>query len=318
MVSGPSYHKYTDTDWEDFQYTPDYNISEWNILFDGHSHTYYSDGSLSPRQNLLWHMSLGFNAMVLTDHNTFKGVEEIREIARTEYNDSIKVLIGVEWTTERLHLNLIFPPDTEPSDYENTVDFGSYTYTPTDLEIQNLIDEVHSLGGIVVVDHYPWSESFNRNLPTREQLLAWDVDCFEIINEDVFDDISYQLCLNNSLGIITGSDMHSPGAVNSWTTLNVSEFTEEAIFNELKARRTGYIYDAAGSGYDVEHMISISYIVAYPWIKIGQMFKEMYSSEVYGTQLAVFFVYMYLAFFLVEGFRLIKPKIVEKIKKRKG
>ncbi len=43
------YYQYFDNDWDDLQYTPSSNQSEWNVLLDGHSHTYYSDGELSPR-----------------------------------------------------------------------------------------------------------------------------------------------------------------------------------------------------------------------------------------------------------------------------
>ncbi len=55
--------------------------------------------------------------MVLTDHNTFEGVYEIRDIARNEFNNSFKVLLGVEWTTDNGHFNLIFPPNTTQEDF---------------------------------------------------------------------------------------------------------------------------------------------------------------------------------------------------------
>ncbi|MHA1401784.1 MAG: PHP domain-containing protein, partial [Candidatus Heimdallarchaeaceae archaeon] len=126
------------------------------MLLDGHSHTYYSDGYLSPKQNLLWHISMGFNAIVLTDHNTFDGVEEIRRIAREEFNDTIKVLRGFEWTTDRCHLNVILPPEVEPEEYESLVTFKSYSYTPTDAEIKQLIDQAHNIGALVVVNHILW------------------------------------------------------------------------------------------------------------------------------------------------------------------
>jgi hypothetical protein len=42
----------------------------------------------------------------------------------------------------------------------------------------------------------------------------------------------------------TGVDMHSPSPVWSYTVLNAEEFTEEAIWAEIKAKRTSFIYDA--------------------------------------------------------------------------
>ena len=93
---------------------------------------------------------MGFNAIALTDHNTFEGINEIRQIARTEFNDTIKVLIGIEWTTDKCHLNFILPPDTLEEDYNQLVTHSGYAYTPTDQEVQDVIDNTHLLGGIVI------------------------------------------------------------------------------------------------------------------------------------------------------------------------
>ena len=316
VFNEPSEYKYSDSDWDEFSYSPEYNVTQWNILLDSHSHTFYSDGSLTPRQNLLWHISLGFNAMVLTNHNTFDGISEIITIARQEFNETIKVLIGVEWTTDRCHLNLILPPSTESEDYDELITFKSHTYTPTDQEIQDIISSTHNLGGLVVVNHIPWSLEFCRNHPTRDQFLAWGVDYIEAVNEEIYDMESYQFCLDNNLGVITATDMHEPEPVYSWTTLNVSEFSEEAIFNELKEKRTGFIYDGSASPYDVEHKSNPFYAVVFPIYKIGAMFKEMYSSEKFGSLLASFFIYIYGGFLLMEGLKALTPKIKMKLKRK--
>jgi len=317
MVGGPAEYRYFDSDWDDFNYVPEYNSSRWNILYDGHSHTKYSDGHLTPRQNLLWHIAMGFNAMALTDHNTFVGVEEIRQLARTEFNDSIKVLIGVEWTTDRCHLNLIFPPNATIAVCEAIIPSKSYIFTPTDVEIQQVIDSTHVLGGIVIVNHYLSTERITDNHPTRQQYLQWEVDYIESVNTDEYDGVSYQFCIDNGLGVIATTDMHEPEPVYGWTTLNAFEFTEEAIFNELKARRTDFIYDPAGSPYDVEHKRNKAYTISFPLIKFGQIFKGIYSSGYFATQLAVFLMYFYGAFILVEVFRFILPKIRNKTKRIK-
>ncbi len=312
----PGQFKYTDTDWDDFSYSPNYNQTEWNILFDSHSHTYYSDGSLSPRQNLLWHISMGFNAMALTDHNTFEGINEIRQIARTEFNDTIKVLIGIEWTTDKCHLNFILPPDTLEEDYNQLVTHTGYAYTPTDQEIQEVIDNVHLLGGIVIVNHYPWSEDYCRNQPTHEEFRDWGVDYFETINGGHYDNESYYFNLNNGLGQIAGTDMHVAEEVYAYTTLNVSTFTEQAIFDELEARRTGLLYTGIPSPYDVEHQVNPAYIFLYPLIKIGEMFEGMYSGESFGPMLAVFFAYTYGGFIISEALKFTIPWSIKKIKKK--
>ncbi len=314
MVGGPAEYRYYDNDWDDFSYVPDYNNSSWNILFDAHSHTKYSDGHLTPRQNILWHIAMGFTAMALTDHNNFKGIEEIRQIARTEFNDSIKVLAGVEWTTDRCHINLIFPPNASIAECDAIIPSRSYTFTPTDIEIQQVIDSTHDLGGIVIVNHYMWTEKQTDELPTRQQFLQWGVDYIESANHEDYDSVSNQFCIDNGLGLIATTDMHHPEPVYGWTTLNASEFTEEAIFNELKARRTDFIYDFAGSPYDVEHKRNRAYTIVFPLIEFGEIFKGLYSSGYFATQLAVFLMYFYGAFILFEVFRFILPKIRNKIK----
>ena len=317
MVGGPAEYRYYDNDWDDFSYVPEYNTSRWNVLFDGHSHTKYSDGHLTPRQNLLWHMAMGFNAIALTDHNNFDGIEEIRQIARTEFNESIKVLVGVEWTTSRCHINLIFPPNASIAECDEIIPSRSYTYTPTDDEIQQVIDSTHDLGGIVMVNHYLSTARSTDKHPTREQYLQWEVDYIESANKDEYDDISYQFCIDNGLGVIATTDMHEPEPVYGWTTLNVSEFTEEAIFNELKARRTDFIYDPAGSPYDVEHKRNRAYTIVFPLIEFGKIFKGIYQSGYFATQLAVFLMYFYGAFIMYEVFRIIIPRIRDKIKESK-
>jgi histidinol phosphatase-like PHP family hydrolase len=313
-VSGSSTYKYSDSDWNDFSYTPEYNETEWNIILDPHSHTFYSDGSLSPRQNLLWHIAMGYNAMVLSDHNTFEGIDEIREIAQTEYNDTIKVLAGVEWTTARIHLNFIFPPNLVSEDYESVLTFKSYITKPSDQEIQDVINSIHSLGGLVSINHYSSSKRLTDNIPTREQLRDWGVDFFEIINNDDYYDENYQFCINNSIGILASTDMHEPRPVYGWTTLNTSEFSEQAIFDELKASRTDFIYNSYGSPYDVKHKLNPAYNFLYPLIKLGEIFEDAYMSDTPGTQLGILFVYFYGIFILVEIIRFLKPRIKKRIK----
>ena len=310
-------YEYSDSDWDEFSYLPEYNHTEWNILLDSHSHTIASDGFLTPRQNIQWHISMGFNAMVLTDHNTFENVEEIKQIARNEFNDTIKVLTGLEWTTDRIHMNIILPSNVTQVQYETLITFKKYTYTPTDLEIQNFIQATHDLGGVVTVNHIPWSQDYTTNHPTRQQLFDWGIDFIEIVNGNTYDNDSYYFCLDNGLGMITGTDMHEPEAVYCWTTLNVTEFTEEAIFAEIKARRTSFIFNGIPSPYPFEHQINPSYIAFYPLIQIGVFFESMYATGMLGALLGVLFGYIYGIFVVVELILFGLNKLVILLKKRK-
>jgi len=303
------YYKYTDSDWDDLHYSPSYNQTEWNILLDGHSHTFYSDGELSPRQNILWHMALGYNAMVLTDHNTFEGVFEIRDIARNEFNNSFKVLLGVEWTTDRGHFNLIFPPKTTQENFIDLIPSTNYAYDPSDEEIQTVFNKTKSLGGIIVINHVIWSRSMCKGFPSIEQLDEWGADYIEIVNGDEYDEESYQYCLNNGLGIITGSDMHVPEKTFSWTQLKIDNFSEDHIFDQLLAQNTNILYNISGSPYGMTHEFNIGYDLMIPFIEFGQILKRIYSDPQYVIQYIVFFASIYSIFFLIEVAKFLKPKI---------
>ncbi|QEE17156.1 PHP domain-containing protein [Promethearchaeum syntrophicum] len=306
------YGKYTDNDWDSLQYSPSYNQSEWNILLDGHSHTYYSDGELSPRQNILWHMALGYNAMVLTDHNTFEGVYEIRDIARNEFNNTFKVLLGMEWTTNRGHFNLIFPPNTTQDNFNDYIPSTNYASNPSDEEIVAVFKKTHDLGGIVVINHVLWSRSMCKGFPTIEQLDLWGADYIEIGNGEDYDEESYQYCLENDLGIITGSDMHIPEKTFSWTELKVNNFSEDEIFEQLMQKNTNILYNKSGSLYGITHQFNIGYALMIGFIEFGQVLKKIYSDPQYVLLYITFFSSIYMIFFMIEIYKLVKPKIKEK------
>jgi hypothetical protein len=238
---------YTDNDWKDVKphIPPGYDKSTHNLVFDHHSHTNYSDGALSIRQNIEWHIAMGFNAVAITDHNNMKHLEEIEQIKNEYAKKGILVVSGIEWTTIRLHLNFL-----GVSKWEIRV-----SYKPKDDKIIDAINKVHDQDGVVICNHIPWSlnEAHYKNHPTRETLLEWGVDFIEIVNDDsqpinVFDQESYDFCLNHKeIGMITGTDMHKPdgllgGGVHGWTLLNIKDFTEEALLEELRAKNTQIIY----------------------------------------------------------------------------
>ena len=70
----PLSDSYSDLDWKNIEphTIPDYDKSAYNVIYDHHSHTYYSDGALTIRQNIEWHIAMGYNALTITDHNNMK------------------------------------------------------------------------------------------------------------------------------------------------------------------------------------------------------------------------------------------------------
>jgi hypothetical protein len=219
---------------------PGLEKSRFNVVFDHHSHTIYSDGTLTVRQNVEWHRIMGYNALAITDHNNMRHRDDLSEIKEEYAQKGMILSSGFEWTTIRIHLNFL-----GISKWDERV-----PYKPKDAKIIEVIENVHDQGGIVVCNHIPWSiiEAKYKNHPTQEKLLEWGIDYIEIVNDDslpenVFDKASYDFCLNNKgrIGMLTGTDMHDPyslesSGVHGWTLMNLKVKTEENLIKKLREK----------------------------------------------------------------------------------
>lgn len=274
VMQGPEPYTFHDGDWDNMQFEPEYNRTEWTITLDAHSHTTISDGRLSPEQNIQWHIAHGFNAAIITDHNTILGALIARDVAREKYNDTIKILIGLEWTTDRIHFTLVGnTPDF--INYFSPANFPRVRDRPTDGQIRAIITTTHTLGGVVIVNHFERGRGHYR--PSFDELVDWGVDYFEILNEGhAYYKELHETCLARKIGVITGSDMHDPTEirVNGWTLLNTTEFTEDAIFEELKTGRTAILYDPVGVPYTAYHDRNPWSIPIMPLVTLGRLFMQ--------------------------------------------
>jgi len=315
---GPSERNHYDDSWEEIEpFVPVTNIT-YDILFDQHSHTKYSDGKLTIRQSIEWHIALGFNAFAITDHNTLDNSEEIAELAE-EYKDEIIVLQGMEWTTRRLHLNLIGIEEWNLK----------IPLTPTNEDIQATIDEAHKQGGIVTANHLLYSErSFEDITPSRKQLMTWGVDYFEVVNGQDFDYLSYEFFLenNDSISLITGTDMHSPsssdgGKVNAWTALNVTEFSQEALMEQLRKGETEFIIDSFGVEILGTYKDNLVYDIFQPFYELGTGLIYLYLrfdksfSPFVRIVVIVFIVYSFGIFAFIEIVMAVRNTV--KLRRRK-
>ena len=239
---------YSDNDWKNSvpHIPPEYGKNKHNVVFDQHSHTEFSDGALTIKQNVEWHLALGYNALAITDHNNMRHLEKVDRV-RNEYAEKgIIILSGIEWTTNRIHLNFL-----GISNWDSKI-----SYKTSDEQIIEAINKAQDLGAIVVCNHIPWSlyEYHMKTHPSRDTLLEWGIDFIEIINDDskpenVYDHESYDFCIEhkNEVGMISGTDMHTPdglagGGVRGWTLMNLKELTEEALLEELRKKHTNIIY----------------------------------------------------------------------------
>ncbi|KAJ2793060.1 hypothetical protein H4S07_007165, partial [Coemansia furcata] len=168
---------------------PEYR--DFNVLLDGHSHTTVSDGRLMPEQLVEYSLAQGFNAIIVTDHNTVAGGLRAEAYAKSKYPGRFIVIPGMEYSNCRIHMNFI--------NLNTTVTMGNKEF-PSDDNIRQAIAKVHELGGLVIVNHIPWSNhSLDRiqaprlvNHPSVQSLVDWGVDGFEIANQATFDLPTYQ------------------------------------------------------------------------------------------------------------------------------
>lgn len=298
--------KYAGISWGEYSYQPDYDRSRWNILFDQHSHTIYSDGVLTPEQNIQWHIAMGFNAMVISDHNSFAGIDEAVAVVNERYSDKIVLIPGLEWTTDRLHMNFLFPPGLSQKTLSNGIQMpGSH---PSDREIEAAIEAAHALGAIVTVNHIIWTDQTYPDVqPSREQFLQWGVDYIEIINEATWDHESYDFIQGNRIGAISGTDMHRPGSVHGWTVMNAAEFSAEAVFDQLRSGDTELVYLPVGAPYPFIHegQANPLHTALKPLIALGDYFTSLTWPVIKAGELIILLCWVYIVTFAIALIRLL-------------
>ncbi len=319
-IFGPSRHSYMDDDWKNITPIDVSTLTSitFNVTLDQHSHTTYSDGVLSVKQNVEWHIAMGYNAIVITDHNNIANKADIDSLKAEYAAKNVTIIQGMEWTTGRLHANLI-------GISEWTLPIPG---SPTDDDIKAMIAETHRQGGVVTINHFPWSinQTNMQNHPTRQQASNWGANFIEIVNDDsqpiyVFDVESDTFCDSSQIGKITGTDMHEPdylegGGVSGWTLLNVTAYTEEAIMTQLRNNNT-LIYSVNNTKYDdpVQHPDNPAHLFVKPISELGAIFVALYDNGLDLMNISIYLVYIFGIFGLLEIFRYVKPKFKDRFGK---
>lgn len=163
-------------------------------------------------------------------------------------NPRILVIPAIEYTTCRMHLQLVGLTSPIPAP---TAAF------PSDEELQSIIKLTHSQGGLAIVNHLPWSLNTERGYniptlpqhPTREQLLEWGVDGFEILHGQVLDLPTLLFARKHNMPLISSTDLHSPEEVpHGWTLMRDTPLTLSAILEKLRKGQTSFVFHPTGVG----------------------------------------------------------------------
>lgn len=180
------------------------------MLIDIHTHT--SIGSrcsiLHPKDLIITAKRRGIEAVCITDHDTTKAVKLCKEIGR-EYG--FLVLGGMEVRCEE----------------GDILTFGLWEKPPGKIRVQELIELVHDVGGVVIPAH-----PFRTEAPSLGNRI-WEVrgfDAIEVLNGNASDyqnELARKAALKLDLPGTGGSDAHSILAVGEYLT-----FFEDQIQNE--------------------------------------------------------------------------------------
>ena len=305
----PTQYHYTNDSFG-WRYIPDYNSNDYNILLDQHSHSTFSDGILTVEQNILWHIAHGFNAMFLTDHGNVPKASLFNKLAE-KYKEQIIIMPGEEWTTGRIHLNLLGIKIS----YKNAI--NQY---PTNEEICKVINFTHNQGGIVVVNHIPWSLAHLYDHPSRNQLLSWGVDYIELINGEDYDTTSESWCYNpGGFGKISGTDMHGPMNVSCWTLLKADNFSSVAIMEQIQLKNTEILFNPGISQDQSIEFPARRYLLVKPLISIGTYFFNPNNESKFNYRLfIVYFIGVLTIFTIIEVLIYFYPAISKKVKEKKN
>ena len=117
---------------------------------DLHSHSTFSDGTLSPTELVKLAEELGISAVALTDHNTSKGLPEFMEAGR---GSSVITVPGCEFTTEWNDIEIHIVGLFFRREYWNEIeDFLELTHIAKNNSNQKLIDNLNSAGYRISVE----------------------------------------------------------------------------------------------------------------------------------------------------------------------
>eukprot|EP01132_Coremiostelium_polycephalum_P008049 gene8049-9900_t len=260
----------------------EFRNQSFNVFLDPHSHSFYSDGSISPEENIRWHIKNGYNVMFLSDHNTISGGLAGEKIGNEKYKGQILVLPAIEWTNCRCHLGLIGVTKDVP-----LIKF------PTNDQIKEIIDMVHEDGGLVILNHYPWSNWAGLDQPSLDEWKELGIDFIEVVNDKTMDLRGIFFARENNIRYVTGSDLHSDAQASVWTVFNVNSneydpnapinskyLTKELVMSTLKSKqtKTSFLFDAVGTNirFEKDQKVKSSYSFLTPLIYLGEFFHSYY------------------------------------------
>lgn len=202
------------------------------MKLDMHCHTREGspDGKVSLLDNIALLKEKGFNAMLITDHNSYKAYRYYKELENKP--EDFTVLCGIEYDTLNAgHIIVIMPTDVRPKIMELR-----------GLPVGLLIDIVHRYGGVLGPAH-PCGEKFlsifNTRIgkKTKENLIKkFDfIEAYNACEDETSNLCAIELAHKYQLPLFGGSDSHKEDCVGlGYTILQKNVANESELIQYIK------------------------------------------------------------------------------------
>lgn len=187
---------------------------------DLHIHTRNSgDNSAEPEDVIEQAIEIGLDGIAITEHYYFGASEEVERLSE-KYKDKLVIIRGVEFSTRQGHC-LVFGVDTD-------------RLFKKDVEMDDLINTVESLGGIAIPSHpYRVINSIGDGLFNLSNLRV--IEGYNGCNMKFMNDRAIQVSRQLKVPYTGGSDAHTPYDVGNCYTVFKERVNKDNIVSCLKS-----------------------------------------------------------------------------------
>lgn len=224
------------------------------FLCDFHIHSQYSDGKMTLSELVDMYGERGFGAIAITDHlcetKTFLGQSAAflgKTLMRSVYEKYIQAIELEAYRALRLY-NMVVIPGAEftknsfsHGDSAHIVGLGVREFINPDQNVECIIDQIHSQGGVAVAAHPVPTRKVEHqtyHLWHNRDRLSTKIDAWEVASGAVLFDEVYA----SGLPMLANSDLHHPRQMSSWKTVLDGSRTEKNIFNAIINQNLDFTY----------------------------------------------------------------------------
>lgn len=186
-----------------------------------HCHT--KEGSIDAKVSIETYIktliSKGFDGMLITDHNSYKGFEYWKNmLSKVNFQKPFVVLKGIEYDTKNAGHTIVILPDKLPKNTQKICDKLLQTRGMTISQLEKI---VHSLGGILGPAH-PFGTGYFAFMNTHfgkkhpQMLKKFDfVETFNSCAKPLANERAKHLAKRLHIAETAGSDTHRPEVIGS-------------------------------------------------------------------------------------------------------